>query len=152
MTLVKFKRPAGNRYITSPFFPATMNDIFDNFLTNNWPSEDRANFLPATNIAEDDKAFIIELSAPGFNKTDVKVEVENNTLTITGEHKEEKKEDGKNFTRKEFNYGSFKRSFTLPENVNTDSVEAKYENGILNIVLPKKMEEKNTAVKEVKVG
>jgi len=152
MTLVKFKRPAGNGYITSPFFPATVNELFDNLFANNWNTEERANFVPATNIVENEKDFIIELSAPGFNKTDIKVEVEKDMLVISGEHKEEKKEEKANYTRKEFNYGSFKRSFSLPENVNTDNVEAKYENGILNIVLPKRTEEKVKAVKEVKVG
>lgn len=151
MTLVKFKRPAGNGYVTSPFFPATVNELFDNFFTNNWNTEDRASFVPATNIVEKENAFSIDLSAPGFSKADFKVEVENDTLVISGEHQEEKKEENVNYTRKEFNYGSFKRSFSLPENVNTDNVEAKYENGILNIVLPKRVEERVKAVKEVKV-
>lgn len=150
--LVKFKRPAGNGYITSPFFPANVNELFNDFFTNKLETEERANFVPATNIIENENAFNIELSAPGFSKTDIKVEVENDTLVISGEHKEEKKEEKTNYTRKEFNYGSFKRSFTLPENVNTETVEAKYEDGILNITLPKKVEEKTKAVKEVKVA
>jgi HSP20 family protein len=151
MTLVKLKRPAGNGYITSPYFPANVNELFDNLFINKWNTEERANFVPATNIVENEKDFRIELSAPGFNKTDIKVEVENDTLVIKGEHKEEKNETKENYTRKEFNYGSFTRSFTLPENINTETLEAKYENGILNIVLPKKTEEKVKAVKEVKI-
>lgn len=152
MTLVKFKRPVGSSFVTSPFFPATVNELFDNFFTNAWNTEERANFVPATNIVENEKDFRVELSAPGFNKTDIKVEVENDTLVISGEHKEETKEENANYTRKEFNYGSFKRSFSLPENVNTDNVEAKYENGILTITLPKIAEEKLKTVKEVKVA
>lgn len=151
MTLVKFKRPAGINYVPSPFFPANVNELFDNFFTNKWNTEERANFVPATNIVENEKDFRIELSAPGFNKTDIKVEVENDTLVIKGEHKEEKNETKENYTRKEFNYGSFTRSFTLPENINTETLEAKYENGILSIVLPKRTEEKVKAVKEVKI-
>ena len=151
MTLVKFKRPVGSGYTTSPYFPANVNELFDNFFTGKWNTEERANFVPATNIVENEKDFRIELSAPGFDKTDIKVEVENDTLLISGKHKTEKKEEKENYTRKEFNYGSFTRSFTLPETINTESLEAKYENGILNIVLPKKVEEKGKAVKEVKV-
>jgi len=158
MTLVKLKRPAGNGYITSPFLPATVNELFDNFFNAKWQTEERANFVPATNIIENENAFLIELSAPGFNKTDIKVEVENDTLVISAEHKEEKKEavpagrqEKSNYTRKEFNYGSFKRSFTLPETINTEGLEAKYEDGILKLTLPKKAEVAK-AVKEVKVG
>ncbi len=152
MTLVKLKRPAGNGYITSPFFTGNVNELFNDLFNNNRNTEERANFVPATNIVESEKDFRIELSAPGFNKTDIKVEVENDTLLIKGEHKAENTETKENYTRKEFNYGSFTRSFTLPENINTEGLEARYENGILNVVLPKKAEEKVKAVKEVKVG
>ena len=151
MTLVKLKRPTGTNYVTSPFFPSNVNEIFDNFFTNKWNTEERANFVPATNIVENEKDFRIEISAPGFTKTYIKVAVENETLIVTGEHKEEKNETKENYTRKEFNYGSFTRSFTLPENINTETLEAKYENGILSIVLPKRTEEKVKAVKEVKI-
>jgi len=107
--------------------------------------------IPAANIMETDKNFSIELGAPGMEKKDFHVEVENGNLCISSEKKEEKKESKKGFTKREFSYNSFSRSFRLPENTMPDKIKAKYENGILKIDIPKKAGSKKTSKKEVKV-
>lgn len=145
MTLVKFKRP-GYQY------PNIFDDFFKDIWNENQHKSGAATFLPSTNVWESEKQFNIELSAPGFNKEDIKVEVEENLMTISGEHKAEEEKTEKTFTRKEFSYGSFKRSFTLPETVNTENINAKYENGILKLELPKKEVEATKATKQIQVS
>jgi HSP20 family protein len=101
-----------------------------------------SNSIPAVNIKETEKDFVIEVAAPGFNKDNFNVELDNNLLSISSEikHKSEEANDKEKYTRKEFSYASFKRSFTLPETVNAESIEANYENGLLVLTLPKKQE------------
>ncbi|MCX6351340.1 MAG: Hsp20/alpha crystallin family protein [Bacteroidetes bacterium] len=151
MTLVKFKRPNG--IVNNPLmYPTPFNGVLENLFNENFFSKDFASFVPAVNIAEDEKTYHVELSAAGFNKEDISINLEKDTLTICGEHKTEDTEDAKNYSRKEFNYGSFKRSFVLPETVNTESISAAYENGILSISIPKKEEEKTKAVQQIKIS
>ena len=97
----------------------------------------QGNVLPAINIIENELNYEIELAAPGFKKKDFHVVVENGVLTITGEAKNEVEEKDKNFTRMEFSMKSFTKSFTLPENVKNEEIEAKYEDGILRMFLQK---------------
>ena len=96
--------------------------------------------VPAVNIKETDASFGIELAAPGKTKEDFNIEIDHNVLTISSEEKAEKEETQGKYTRKEFNYSSFRRAFTLSETVNTDSINATYENGVLHVALPKKEE------------
>lgn len=96
--------------------------------------------VPAVNIKETDTSFGIELAAPGKTKEDFNIEIDHNVLTISSEEKSEKEANQGKYTRKEFNYSSFRRAFTLPETVNTDSINATYENGVLHVALPKKEE------------
>jgi HSP20 family protein len=103
--------------------------------------------VPAANISETDNDFTIALAVPGLSKEDFKIEIENNLLTIFSEKKESKEENTENYTRKEFMVGSFSRSFTLPKSIDTEKIQAQYNNGILNVVLPKKEEEKNAKFK-----
>ncbi len=121
----------------SPGIFNLLDDIFsEDFVT---PTRSfRRESTPAVNVKEDDKAFNIEMAVPGFEKKDIKIEVEEDVLNISSELKEEKKEEKDNFTRREFNYSSFKRSFNLPEDVEAGKIEAKQENGILSINIPKK--------------
>ena len=110
--------------------------------------------LPALNVKETDDAFEIEVAAPGMNKNDFKVNLENNLLTITSEKKEEKEEEEEKgrITRREFSYQSFQCSFTVAENaVVGDKIEAKYNNGILYITLPKREEVKPQPEREIKI-
>lgn len=108
--------------------------------------------VPAVNITEEDESFQIEVAALGMEKSDFHVDVESGQLIISVEKEEKKKEDDKNYTRREYNYESFNRSFMLPESVMTDDIKACYENGVLNITLPKEEEVKVTPKKEIAVG
>lgn len=124
-------------------WPALMSDNWlTDFVDNNrffdadWMK--RFQEIPAVNVKEKDKEFVIELAAPGLKKGDFKITVENGVLTIMAEHEEEKEVKEENFTRKEFNYENFVRSFNLPENVMEDKVDAHYENGILLLTIAKK--------------
>lgn len=136
------------------FAPALFSDIFDNakFFGKNWLEREFGQSFPAVNIKETGKDFALEFAAPGFKKEDFKVNVDNNVLTITAEKEEEKNEENRRFTRKEFSYNSFSRSFTLPENVNTEKIDAGYKDGILTLNVPKKEETKTLPKKEIKVA
>lgn len=109
---------------------------------------------PAINVRETETDFLIELAAPGMEKSDFSVTVENNILNISTEKKEEKTEEGEKFTRKEFGYLYFKRSFSLPEDkVDAETVEAKYEAGVLKVRVPKKVEKiEEPKVKTIEIG
>ncbi len=107
--------------------------------------------MPAVNITEEDTQYSVEFSAPGFEKNDFKIELNDGVLTVSGKHETDKEVKEKNFTRKEFNYGSFQRSFTLNEEINEEAIDAKYENGILKLTLPKK-EESKKPTKEIKIS
>lgn len=108
--------------------------------------------VPSVNITENEKEFKIEMAAPGLERKDFKVEVENGVLCISSEKEEESKEEKKNYTRREYSYNSFSRSFTLPDNALPDKINAKYENGVLNITLPKKEVTVSKPAKEIKVS
>ncbi len=101
--------------------------------------------VPSVNVSETPKEFLLELAAPGLERKDFNVEVENHSLIISAEKKEEKKEIEGDFTRKEYSYDSFSRTFALPENVKEGNIDAKYENGILKVSIPKM---KETPVKQ----
>lgn len=112
----------------------------DNFIDNHWLNRWEQNF-PAVNIAENEKNYSLEVVAPGFHKEDFKLKVDDDVLTISAESNTEHKEDGngkdKDYTRREYSYNSFTRSFQLPDNVKDDSISAGYKDGVLNIELPK---------------
>lgn len=121
-------------------FPSVWEDFFNNDLFNFPAVASRGTTIPAVNISENDKDFIVELAAPGKKKEDFKVDLQRNVLSISSEQKNEKEEEGKQFTRKEFSYQSFQRSFTLPESVNQEKIEATYNDGVLKIILHKREE------------
>jgi HSP20 family protein len=112
-------------------------------------------YIPEANIIENGKNYKIELAAPGLERKDFKVEVKDNILKISAEKENENEEEindeKKYFCRKEFSYNSFTRSFTLPENLITDKIDAKYENGILHLTLPKKEVTVSKPAKQIKV-
>ncbi len=128
--------------------------LFDEFFRPLAPSlENQMGRLvvPAVNIIEDDKGVEIDLAAPGLNKKDFEIKVEDNILTISAHKEEEKLEEGATYVKKEFGYETFQRSFTLPDNVfDTEKIEAKYDNGILKIYIPK-LEEQQKKVKKISV-
>ena len=128
-------------------------DMFSNFLDSDFIDYfNKRGSDPAANILEHPESFELNLAAPGLKKEDFKINLDNNILTISSELENEKHEEGKNFTRKEFFYGSFSRSFTLPKSINTDNIKAEYENGILTVMLPKKDEAKVDIKKEIKIA
>lgn len=126
--------------------PSLVNDGFlsglldDRFFDSDWMK--RMENVPAVNVVETEKEFEVEMAAPGLDKKDFNITVENGILSITCEKETETQEDKKNYMRKEYNYTGFSRSFTLPENIKTEKVDARYENGILKLVLPKAVEAK----------
>ena len=119
-------------------FPSLMNEIFK----PDWfgGMENLATNYPAVNIKDNEKNFELELSVPGRNKEDFTIDVDNDLLTVAYEVKDFESEVKENYTRREFAFNSFKRTFTLPDTVAADKIEAKYENGILSFVLPKREE------------
>ena len=152
MTLIKWKKPSengqsGNQLIYNTPFTGLMENFFgDDFLLKEY-----ASFVPSANVSEEADKFNLELSAPGFEKENFKIVLNKGVLTVSGEHESEKDTPEKNYSRKEYAYGSFQRSFTLPEEVNEDKIDAKYENGILKVVLPKK-EGKIQTTKEITIS
>jgi HSP20 family protein len=112
----------------------------------------RAATIPAVNIRENGDHYTVTLAAPGLKKEDFKLDVEGNMLTISSEKEEEQERKEDRFTRKEYSYSSFSRSFTLPEDVKLEGIDARYDNGELNITLPRKEESKKaTATKQIAV-
>jgi len=128
-----------------------MSDFFDNdrFFDADWLK--RVQVIPAVNVKELEKEFEIEMAAPGLTKKDFNIQIDKGIMTIFTEKKEEKEEKEDAYTRKEFNYTSFTRSFNLPENINPEKVEAKYENGILKIMIGKKMLTTEKPMKAIEV-
>jgi HSP20 family protein len=108
--------------------------------------------LPAVNIKDNPKSFDLELAVPGFKKEDLKVKVDGDVLTISSEKKKDSEEDKNGYTRREFSYSSFQRSFQLPANTDADNVKANFVDGILNLSIPKRkaLPEKNG--KEVRIA
>lgn len=129
MALVKFKDS----------FPSFLDEFFGgDIFSSTKNSSFIGNSLPAVNVKENNTNFQLEVAAPGMKKGDFKIELENNILGISSETREEKTEEEENYTRREFSYSSFRRTFSLPETVNEDDISAKYDNGVLKITIPKK--------------
>ena len=122
----------------------------DDFLKDFFDFENRPS-VPDVNVSENKDQYTIEVAAPGMDKKDFNVDVQNNLLVISSE-KESKDEDKQsNFLRREFCYTSFQRSFNIPETVDAENIKAKYENGVLYVDLPKKKEAVEKASKKVKI-
>ena len=132
--------------------------LFDRFFNNDFEGWNRNNFsmtnttLPNLNIKETKDSFLVEVAAPGFEKSDFKIELNNDLLTISSEKKVNNElKDGERITKQEFSYQSFSRSFSLPEHVDEEKISAKYENGILAIYIPKKEEAKPKSPKLISI-
>jgi HSP20 family protein len=141
MSIIRFNRPNA------------LSDVFQNFFDNDFVDMfNRKGMDPAANILEHPDSFELDLAAPGLKKDDFKIHLENNVLTISSEVKDEVEEESKNYTRKEFHYSSFSRSFTLPRTVDLEKIKADYENGILKVMLPKKEDARVDIKKEIKIS
>ncbi len=139
MNLVRFNHPR-------------FTNFFDNFekahqeLTN----ESKGN-VPSVNIIENEKDFVLEVVAPGFKKDEFDINLDSHILTVSRDIEQKEDETNANYTRKEFIYGNFSRSFTLPKSIKFDNIAANYNEGILSITLPKK-EEEAKLTREIKVA
>ena len=139
-----------------PSLPSLLEDFFN----RDWADSTLANgtysaTLPAVNVRETNDNFTIDVAAPGMKRDEFKVELDNNVLTISSQHEEKREENDetRNYTRREFNYQSFQRSFSLPENkVEGEKISARYVDGILHITVPKKDEAKVKPVKQITIG
>jgi len=118
-------------------FHTLLSDFFEtnDIVKDSFWNKDR---VPAVNVSESDKSYDIEVAAPGMKKEDFKVKVEKGTLTISAEKKEEKEEKRKNYTRQEYNFNSFSRSFSLPDDVVEDDIKAFYEDGLLKLTVARR--------------
>lgn len=134
-----------------------MPDFFD--LTRDWLDWNNSNFsttsssIPAVNIRETPDSFEVEMAAPGMAKKDFRIELDNNLLTISSEKKQENEQkEGDRYTKREFSYQSFQRSFSLPKNVVDDEkIKARYEDGVLRLSIPKKEEAKPRPAKQIEI-
>ncbi len=137
-------------------FPSTSNWL-DDIFNRDLPSVFTSNFntgvsLPKVNIKETADAYVVEMAVPGLKKSDFKLDLDHHVLSISTEKKETHEEQQENYTRKEFGYSAFKRTFTLPETVDDDKISANYQDGILNILLPKKEEAKQKPARQIKIS
>jgi HSP20 family protein len=135
---------------------AYLPNVFDDIFGNDWWSETLNGALtssrPAVNIAETDQEYRVELAAPGLDKKDFKIDLSKNVLTISSEKEEMNEEKKENFIRREFSYNSFKRSFTLPETVNSEKIKAEHDKGILTVHIPKKPEAVEKGPRQISIS
>jgi HSP20 family protein len=134
MTLMRYNRPSSEQV------PKRFSDIMDEFF-NDALNTRRDNFVPSIDVSETDDQFLISAQLPGMKKDDINISLENGRLSISGERSFEKEEKNKKYHRVETKFGSFERSFQLPDNVDEESISASYENGLLNISIDKSEEE-----------
>lgn len=141
MTLLTVNKNAKNGQ--GRFLPM-FDDVFNDFFGGSPVTSNMLNKGAAVNIRENNTAYYLEFAAPGFEKDEFKIDLENQVLTVSAEKKSDKTEESKQYTRREYVYSAFKRSFTLPESVKEDAIKAEYRNGILHVSIPKKEEEQKS--------
>jgi HSP20 family protein len=140
-------------------FSNQYSSLFDRFFENdlfNWSNRnysDTNTTLPSVNIKESNDDFEVEVAAPGFMKNDFKIELNHDLLTVSsGKEVQNETKEGQQFSLREFSYQSFSRSFTLPNSADSDKIVAKYENGILRIMIPKKEEAKPRPARQIAIA
>lgn len=138
------------RYNTNEYVPATFSSLIDRFFNDTLTRSGGSSFQPRVDIVENDKAFELHVAAPGMNKEDFQIEMNDNFLTVSGERKFTNEKKDANWHSIETQYGSFSRSFSLPENVDSAKIAAKYNNGILEVTIPK--DEKKALKQTIKVS
>tara|TARA_R110000868_G_scaffold56488_2_gene174754 strand:- start:1074 stop:1577 length:504 start_codon:yes stop_codon:yes gene_type:complete len=149
----------GDKKTTEPIFNAlpSLPSWFDDFLGTGFGNEFMSNFnsgltLPAVNVMDTVNDFIVEMAVPGLQKSDFDINIDNNVLSIGVEKRTELNEDKQNYTRREFGYSSFKRTFAIPESVNIEKISASYNDGIMKVVLPKREEAKKKPARNIKIS
>jgi len=138
--------PTITRRTFSPFLSNLFDDDFFPTVST------RTNSMPAVNIRENEKNFTLELAVPGMDKKNLKIDINDDVLTISSEARTENEESSEGYKRKEFSYTSFCRSFYIPENVNREKIEASYKDGILNVELPKLEEDKSKISRQIQIS
>ncbi|MEQ1743927.1 MAG: Hsp20/alpha crystallin family protein [Saprospiraceae bacterium] len=138
-------------YPSTNFLPGSLLHDFFNRSIGDFIGTDAVVNQPAVNVLETPADFRLEIAAPGFEKQDFTVSVENDHLTVSAKHEQTQQAEDERFTRREFRFESFQRSFKLPQTVNRETVKAVYENGILNVTLPKK-DEAVAVSKTIEIG
>ncbi len=128
-------------------FPASLHNFFrDDVWDSSWVAK-----VPAANILEHDQDFTLELAAPGLSKEAFELNIEQGYLNIASKQEQEKETEEENYTRREFSYQAFERSFMIPENVDIDNINAHYENGVLKVILPKLSVSPTVEKKQIKI-
>lgn len=148
MTLVKFN-DWNNQAVARNFF--SFSDLINDFFGNENHCGDY-NAIPEANISEDENKYQIELAVPGLEKTDIKVEIDKNILKIHHKSSEKKENENHGYSRREFRYNEFTRTFIIPESIDDSKVKAKYQNGILILELAKKQKSKVEQTREIKIS
>lgn len=134
MALIKIPTKTVNTDVVNPF----VNSVFDNLFNDSFVTDRLVTRVPAVNIIEQANAFAIEVAAPGLNKSDFKINVDKNIISIAVEKINKNETEDKTYSKKEYNYSSFSRSFTLPDTVDYSNIDASYIDGILTVKIGKK--------------
>lgn len=135
---------------TRGFYPNWIEEFFGNDYAENY--NEMSNYaVPSVNVTEHHDDFLVEVAAPGMKKEDFRIELDNKMLKITSEKKNEEEKQDHKVLRREFNYCAFKRTFILPDTVEAEKIDAKHEDGILKIRIPKREEAKVKPVKEIEI-
>ncbi|MCE6989122.1 Hsp20/alpha crystallin family protein [Dyadobacter sp. CY323] len=132
--------------------PSYLNGFFGKDLLNELNTPAFSGSVPAVNVIENKEGFRIEVAAPGLQKSDFKLNLEKNQLTISAQKERKEEEVKENYTRREFKYNSFQRTFTLPNSVDGDKIEATYADGILSVALPKREEAKEKPARQIEIA
>ncbi|SDL91671.1 HSP20 family protein [Catalinimonas alkaloidigena] len=136
-----------------PETDALLADLFDDERWTNFPFGNGRRFsMPAVNVLEHADRFEVEVAAPGLRKKDFRLQIDGGVLTISAETKEEHSQEAKTYTRREFNYRSFRRTFTLPDSVDAEQIRARYDGGILHLSLPKQEKARHLSSREIKIN
>lgn len=139
------------KYNADNYRPATFSNFFDRFFNDDFFSNrEGSSFSPKVDIAESEKEFEIQFHIPGVKKEEINIDVNKDRLTVSGERKMKDEKKEKNFHSVESYYGTFRRSFYLPENVDADKIDAAYNDGILNIVIPKDVKKEKKRLISIK--
>jgi HSP20 family protein len=137
---------------TRASWPSLVDEFFNGDLFPTFFDTETRYNVPAVNIAESKDDYRIDVAAPGLNKEDFKIALENSVLTISSEKEEKHEEKDEKVMRREFSYSSFSRSFTLPQTVNSEKIKATHKDGILQVVIPKREESKEKPSREIKIS
>ena len=145
MTLVKFNGNNGNNSL----MPG-LNDVFDSIFNDTFFSDRLVNRVPAVNIMESAESYHIEMASPGLKKEDFKINIDHNVLSVSVEKEQDTNSDNRTYSKREYSYSSFVRSFTLPDMADSARIEASYEDGVLKIAIAKK-EEAKTITRQIEI-